>query len=388
MSGAGKAYIAGAFEHPTRFAPDKTVGQLHAECIKGALDDAGLTKDDVDGFMCTGEAPMPLALVDYLNIKPRFLDTTETGGASYVMHVAHAVDAIASGRCNVVVISLAGRPRSEGRRVGTALRGGNVGVPWMQFQYPYRPTLIGTFALSAARHFHEYGTTSEQLASIKVAASHHAKYNPNAFLKREITVEEVLDSPMISSPLHRMDCCVITDGGGAVVVTRPEIARGLARPLVKIRGYGEFIRGRDGGKIDLRYSGAQESGKDAFEMAGVKPSDIKYASIYDCFTIAVLMQIEDLGFCEKGQGGKFVQDGNLISGVGKLPFNTDGGGLCSNHPDNRGGMTKIIEAVRQSRGEAHPALQVPDPSIVLAQGLGGGALSTPHAAATLILERE
>jgi acetyl-CoA C-acetyltransferase len=180
---------------------------------------------------------------------------------------------------------------------------------------------------------------------------------------------------------------VISDGGGALIVTKPEIARSLKRPKVKVIGVGESPKHQAGGNIDLTFSAARWSGPPAWEMAGIKPSDIKYASIYDSFTITVLMQLEDLGFCEKGQGGKFVSDGNLISGVGKLPFNTDGGGLCSNHPANRGGITKIIEAVRQLRGEAHPAVQVKNCDLAIAHGTGG-SLGTRHCGSTVILERE
>jgi acetyl-CoA C-acetyltransferase len=234
---------------------------------------------------------------------------------------------------------------------------------------------------------YEYGTTSEQLAWIKVAASHHAQYNEHAMLRDVVTVEDVVNSPMVASPLHRLDCCVISDGGGALIVTKPEIARSLNRPLVKVIGVGEAPKNQSGGEVDLTYSAARFSGPPAWAMAGIKPSDIKYASIYDSFTITVLMQLEDLGFCEKGQGGKFVSDGNLISGVGKLPFNTDGGGLCSNHPANRGGITKIIEAVRQLRGEAHPKVQVPNCDLAIAHGTGG-SLGTRHVGSTVILERE
>jgi acetyl-CoA C-acetyltransferase len=241
--------------------------------------------------------------------------------------------------------------------------------------------------MCAARHMHEYRTTSEQLAWIKVAASHHAQHNPHAMLRDVVTVEQVVSSPLIATPLHRLDCCVVSDGGGALIVTSPEVAKSLKRPKVKVLGAGESMQGQMGGDVDLTYSAAVRSGPAAFAEAGVKPSDIKYASIYDSFTITVLMQIEDLGFCPKGQGGKFVADGNLISGVGKLPFNTDGGGLCNNHPANRGGMTKVIEAVRQLRGEAHPAVQVKNCDIALAQGTGG-MLGSRHGAATLIMERE
>jgi acetyl-CoA C-acetyltransferase len=179
---------------------------------------------------------------------------------------------------------------------------------------------------------------------------------------------------------------VVSDGGGAVIVARPEIAKSLKRPIVKILGAGEAPKGQAGGKLSITTSGAAWSGPRAFEEAGVTPGDIQYASIYDSFTITVIMQIEDLGFCKKGEGGKFVADGNLISGTGKLPFNTDGGGLCNNHPANRGGMTKVIEAVRQLRGEAHPKVQVKNCGLALAQGTGG-QLGTRHTSATLIMER-
>ena len=389
MSLKGAAYIAGAFEHPTRKAPDKSVALLHAECAKGALDDAGLTKDDVDGYFCAGDAPGmgPLSMVDYLNLNVRHIDATDIGGSSYLMLVAHAAEAIAAGRCNVALITLAGRPRSEGQATGTAPRAGNPAQPDMQFEYPYAPTVANMYAMCAQRHMHEYGTTSEQLAWIKVAGSHHAQYNEHAMLRDVVTVQDVVNSPIIASPLHRLDCCVISDGGGALVVVKPEIARSLKRPKIKVLGMGEHPKGQFAGAVDLTYSGARWSGPAAFEMAGVKPADIKYASIYDSFTITVLMQIEDLGFCEKGQGGKFVADGNLISGQGKLPFNTDGGGLCNNHPANRGGITKVIEAVRQLRGEAHPKVQVPNCHLALAHGTGG-SLGTRHGSATLIMERE
>jgi acetyl-CoA C-acetyltransferase len=241
--------------------------------------------------------------------------------------------------------------------------------------------------MAAMRHMHQYGTTSAQLAWIKVAASRHAQHNPGALLRDVVTVEEVLDSPIIADPLHRLDCCVITDGGGAIVVTRPEIAKGLKRPCVKLMGAGEAVKHQMGGKIDLTYTGAIWSGPAAFAEAGVTPADVKYVSIYDSFTITVLITLEDLGFAPKGQGGKLVADGNLIAGVGKLPFNTDGGGLCNNHPANRGGLTKVVEAVRQLRGEAHSQVQVKNCDVALAHGTGG-SLGTRHGSATLIMGRD
>jgi acetyl-CoA C-acetyltransferase len=387
MSIKDKAYIAGIFEHPTRKADDKSVAQLHAECAQGALKDAGLSKSDIDGYFCAGDAPGlgGIAMADYMNLKLRHLDTTETGGSSYIIHVAHAAQAIALGKCNVALITLAGKPRSEGHS-GTQPRNWGAHVPEAPFELPYGPVTVNLYAMAAARHMHEYGTTSAQLAWIKVAASQHAQWNENAMLRDVVTVEQVLESPVIAEPLHRLDCCVVSDGGGALIVTRPEIAKSLKRPVVRVLGAGEAPKGQLGGDVDLTYSGGRYSGAAAFEEAGVKPSDIKYASVYDSFTITVLMQIEDLGFCKKGEGGKFVADGNLISGVGKLPFNTDGGGLCNNHPANRGGITKVIEAVRQLRGEAHPKVQVKNCDLAVAHGTGG-SLGTRHGSATLIMER-
>lgn len=389
MSINGKAYIVGVYEHPTRKATDKSLARLHAESALGALADAGLSKDDVDGYFCAGDAPGlgPLSLVDYMGLKLKHIDATETGGSSYVLHVGHAAEAIAMGKCSVALITLAGRPRAEGMATGTAPRNYGSSAPDVAFEFPFGPTVVNMYAMCAQRHMYEYGTTSEQLAWIKVAASHHAQYNEHAMLRNVVTVEEVVNSPMISDPLHRLDCCVISDGGGAIIVTSPEVAKSLKRPLVKVLGAGEASKHQMGGKIDLTYSGARWSGPLAFDEAGVKPGDIKYASIYDSFTITVLMQLEDLGFCNKGEGGKFVSDGNLIAGTGKLPFNTDGGGLCNNHPANRGGLTKVIEAVRQLRGEAHPQVQVPSCDLALAHGTGG-SLGTRHGSATVVMERE
>jgi acetyl-CoA C-acetyltransferase len=240
------------------------------------------------------------------------------------------------------------------------------------------------YALAARRHMHEFGTTSAQLAEIKVAASIHAQHNPNALLPNVVTVEEVLESPLVADPLHRLDSCVITDGGGALVVVHPDVARALGRRSAVVLGHGETVKHTEGGRIDLTRTGATWSGPRAFEDAGVTPADIQYASIYDSFTITVLQTIEDLGFCAKGDGGHFVEDGGLVAPHGRLPFNTDGGGLCNNHPANRGGMTKVIEAVRQLRGDAHPAVQVPGCELAVAHGTGG-SLGTRMGSATLVL---
>jgi acetyl-CoA C-acetyltransferase len=326
-------------------------------------------------------------MAEYIGLRNlRHIDSTETGGSSYLLHVRHAAQAIAAGHCNVALVTLADRPLAAG--AGTSLAGVDTRtMPNLPFSAGVPPMPVYGYAMVARRHMHEFGTTPEQLAWVRVAASHHAQHNPHALRREVVTVQDVLDSPLVADPLHRLDCCVVTDGGGAVVVTRPEIARSLRRPVVAIVGSGEAVKHADGGRIDLTYSAGVRSGRAAFDEAGLSPADIRYASLYDSFTITVIVQLEDLGFCPKGQGGRFAADGNLISGVGRLPFNTDGGGLCNNHPGNKGGMTKILEAVRQCRGEAHPAVQVKDHDIVLAHGTGG-LLSGYHASGTLIFQAQ
>ncbi len=386
MTIMGKACIVGAFEHPGRELPDLNVAQIHAEVASGALADAGLGFEDVDAYFCATDAPGfgPLSMAEYLGLRCSYVDSTETGGSSYVCHVGHAASAIAAGKCRVALITLGGKPRSGGLRAGTR----RPNAPESNFEGSWGMSgPVNGYALAAQRHMYEFGTTSEQLAEIKVAASQHARHNPHAFINHAITVDEVLDSPMISSPLHRLDCCVVTDGGGALVVVSPEVARDLPRRAVKVLGHGEAPKHTDNGRIDLTYSGAVWSGPRAMEEAGITHGDVDYVSIYDSFTITVLMTVEDLGFCEKGKGGDFVRDGALVAPNGRLPFNTDGGGLCNNHPGNRGGMTKVIEAVRQLREETHPSVQVPDCNMALVHGTGG-SLATRMGSATVVLGRE
>jgi acetyl-CoA C-acetyltransferase len=384
----GKAFIAGIYEHPLREIPDRSVTQIHAEVAAGALADAGLSFSDVDAYFCDGSAGFgPMSNADYMGLRLTHVDSTETGGSSYVVHVGHAAEAIAAGKCQVALVTLAGRPRTAS--MGGGGRGGG-GTPTPDGAFEGLWGMSGAvtgYALAATRHMHEFGTTSEQMAEVKVAASIHAQHNPNAFLRNVFTVDEVLDSPMICSPLHRDDCCVVTDGGGAVVVVSPEVARDLNRTSAKVLGHGEAIKHADNGRLDLTYTGAVVSGPRAFEEAGVTQADIDYASIYDSFTITVIETLEDLGFCEKGKGGRFVLDGTLVAPDGRLPFNTDGGGMCNNHPANRGGMTKVLEAVRQLRGQAHPAVQVPNCTIALAHGTGG-SIGSRMGSSTLILGTE
>lgn len=386
MSIRGKAHIAGAFEHPCRLALGKSTPELHAEVARGALADAGLDMADVDGFFCGGDAPGlgGVDMAEYLGLKLKHIDSTETGGSSYINHVNHAAQAIAAGHCHVALITLAGRLVADMKEGLAPPSYWPDDTPGRGFEAPYRATTVAMYAMAARRHMHDYGTTGEQLAWIKVAASHHAQHNELAKLRKVVTVEEVVESPMVADPLHRLDCCVMTDGGGALVLVGAEVASSLDRTTVSVLGAGETVKHLDGGRVDLTFTGARVSGPAAFAEAGVAPSDIQYASVYDSFTITVLETLEDLGFCEKGEGGRFVADGNLISGVGALPVNTDGGGLCNNHPANRGGITKVIEAVRQIRGEAHPEVQVPGCTLALAHATGG-SLGSRMGSSTVIL---
>ncbi|TDD87145.1 thiolase domain-containing protein [Actinomadura rubrisoli] len=389
MNANDAAVIIGAYEHPGRELPDKSLAQIHAEVALGALADAGLTLDDVDGYFCGHDAPGYgggwVSMAEYLGLRNlTYMDSTESGGASPIYHVSHAVAAIAAGKCSVALITLAGKPRT-----GIQPGGGGPARPEDSFEGAMFGVtgLVSSYALAARRHMYEFGTTSEQLAEIKVAATKHASHNPHAFRRKVMTVEEVVASPLIADPLRRADCCLVTDGGGAVVVVSREVARDLDRHPVRIMGQGEAAKLTNGGRVDLTYTSAVWSGPRAFEQAGVTVRDIDYVSIYDSFTITVLEILEDLGFCEKGEGGRFVMDGALVAPDGRLPFNTDGGGLSNNHPGHRGGITKIIEAVRQLRGEANPGVQVRDCEIALVHG-NGGDLGTRMRSATMILGRD
>lgn len=387
MASEDSVYIAGAFEHPTREAPDKSTMQLHAEVARGALDDAGLSKDDVDGYLTAGIGKHtfgypPLIMADYLGLDISFADSTDYGGSAYISHVGHAVSAIRDGKCDVALITLAGRTRTE-ELSGISAR--DMNTVQDDFEAIYGINTVSLYAMAARRHMAEHGTTSEQLAEIRVAASHHAQYNEYALHQDPVTVDNVLSSPVVADPLHLYDCCVLADGGGALLVVSEEVRREIDRECVEVLGHGEAVGHRDGGQIELTRTASSDSGRRAFSEAGVTPDDIDYVSLYDSFTITVLLAIEDLGFCEKGAGGEFVDGGTLQAPDGELPFNTDGGGLSSNHPGNRGGMTKLIEAVRQLRGEANDPVQV-DADLAVAHGIGG-ELSRQHGAVTAVLGR-
>jgi len=382
MTISGNIAIPGVYEHPSRFSPDKTEFQIMAECAKGALDEAGLTIGDVDGLFGASMTMGMMGIVDlaeYLNLKPSYLDGTNIGGSSFVAHVTHAAAAINAGMCEVALVLYGSTASSNAMAIGT---GGRAGTnPAESFVTPYGMTTVGSYALYANLHMATYGTTSEQLAEIAVAMRHHASLNPNAKMRQPITVDDVMSSRVISTPLHLLDCCIISDGGGAVVVTSLERARDLATDPVVLLGAGEAATHQEIGSPDLLTIAARQSGQHAFEMAGVTHDDIDLAMIYDSFTITVLATLENLGFCKPGEGGDYVTGGRIALG-GELPINPDGGGLSSNHPGMRG-IFLVIEAVKQLRGECGDR-QVGGAELACVHGTGG-TIGDKHSGATLIL---
>src|SRR5690606_14012437 len=265
------AAIVGVYEHPARKTPDKTDAQLHLECALGALADAALSLCDVDGYFCAGDVPGmgAIHMAEYLGIRPSYIDNTELGGASYLTLVAHACQAIEAGKCNVALITLAGRPRSDAALgMGPPSLGAN--IPEDPYEVPFGLNTVASYAMLAARHMYEFGTTSEQLAWIKVAASDHAQHNPQAMRRELVSGDDVLGSPIIASPLHRLDCCVVSDGGGAIVVARRDLAPSTAKSSVALRGSGAAIKGHDKGALDLSYTAAAWSSRAAFDEAGLQ----------------------------------------------------------------------------------------------------------------------
>ncbi len=353
-----------------------------ALAAREALAEAGMSLRDVDGIFVNymGEEGS-VQVGEYLGIQPRYADSSDLGGAAFVAFVHHAMLAVSLGRCDVALIGFASRQRSKrGRNVNWM---GEAGSIMEQFQSPYGlPTPIGQYALAASRHMYQYGTQSEQLAEIAVAARQWAQLNPKAWARDPLTVDDVLTSRMVSDPLHKLDCCLITDGGGAVIVTNQERARNAAKKPVRVLGAGEStMTWHIGNMRDITVTPGQVSSREAFGMAGVTPQDVDVFEPYDAFTITVLLQLEDVGFCRKGEGGAFVEDGRLAPG-GSLPSMTSGGGLSYNHPGALG-VLLLVEAVRQLRGEAGDR-QVPNCKIAVAHG-NGGFLST---AATAVLARD
>lgn len=366
MTGRATTAIVGAAESDLGVVgPGFTPLDLIGQATRRALDDAGLEKGDIDGlFGASAYYQMStLSVGEYLGVRPRYSDGTNMGGSSFVSHLLHATAAIEAGFCDVALLTYGSTQRSDG-----GFRG--VTDPPNPFETPYSPRYpTSMYALAASRHMHEYGTTREQLAEVAVSAREWAKLNPKAFKRDNLTVDDVLGSPMISSPLTVRDCCLVTDGGGALIVTSAERARALRKPPVYLLGAGEAHSHRNISEMpDFTTTAAAESGARAFGMAGLGPEEVDVAMLYDAFTINVVLFLEDLKFCEKGEGGEFVSGGRIAPG-GVLAVNTNGGGLSYNHPGMYG-LLLLIEAVRQLRGECEDR-QVADAKVALAHGNGG-----------------
>lgn len=362
----GSAAIVGVAESDLgEVASGMSVIDLMAQGVHRALADCGLGIADVDGvFAAAGQSRMPsTALSEYLGLQPRYQDCTMMGGSSFMTHVAHAQAAIEAGLCNVAVIAYGSTQRSAGRK-NVAPREYN------PYESPYRPlTPASAYALAASRHMHEYGTTREQLAQIAVAARQWALLNPVAWEKTPLSVDEVLNARMVSHPLTVRDCCLVTDGGGALVMTSATRAKALRKPPAYVLGVGETISHQHISSMpNLTVTGATRSGAQAYAMAGLGPQDIDVVQVYDAFTITTLLFLEDLGFCPKGEGGRFASGGAIAPG-GRLPVNTNGGGLSYCHP-GMFGLFVLMEAVRQVRGECG-ARQVKGCETAIAHGNGG-----------------
>src|SRR5579862_5775953 len=372
----GGAAIVGAAESDIgQVGPGYNVIDLMAQGITRALDDCGLKLSDVDGLIssCTQSRTSPLNLAEYLGMSPTYIDGTIIGGSSFMFHIQHAMAALQLGLCEVCVIAYGSTQRSIGRQ--------NASVREINpYETPYRPFLPSTaYALAASRHMHEFGTTREQMAEVAVAARQWALKNPVAWEKKPLTVEEVLAARMVSYPFTVRDICLVTDGGGAIVLVSPERAKSLKKRPVYVLGCGSAITHANISSMpDLTVTGALASGRQAYEMAKLEPADIDVLELYDAFTINTILFLEDLGFCQKGEGGAFVENGRIAPG-GVLPVNTNGGGLSYCHPGMYG-LFLLIEATRQLRGECGER-QVAKCETAIAHG-NGGVLSSQ---ATVIL---
>lgn len=368
MSGLkrGSVAVVGAAESDLgQVAPNTSPVDLMAQGTMRALEDAGLKLSDVDGvFSAASQTRMaPMALSEYLRIRPRYFDGTIIGGSSFMTHVAHAQAAIEHGLCEVALIAYGSTQRTVSRAAASPRE-------YNYYESPYRPILpISAYAMAAARHMHEFGTTREQLAEVAVAARQWALKNPKAWEKEPLSIEQVLTARMVSHPFTVRDCCLVVDGGGAIILTSAARAKTLKKKPAYVLGVGDALSHTTISNMpDLTLTAAAESGAKAYAMAGLKPSDMDMLSLYDAFTITPILFLEDLGFCPKGEGGRFVAGGTIAPG-GTLPVNTSGGGLSYCHPGMYG-LLVLIEAIRQVRGECGER-QVPGCEIALAHGNGG-----------------
>lgn len=361
----GKSAIVGTGHAGFGEAHGLTAYDVMAQSALAALGDAGLKISDVDGLFCTMmEDSMPaLMAAEYLGIQPRFVDGTMLGGSSFVNYLTSATMALEAGLCDVALIVYGSNQRTASGKLVTASR-----PP--AYEAPYNPRYpISAYAMAAARHMHEYGTTREQLADVAVSARAWAQHNPEAFERGPLSRQDVLDARMVGDPLTVRDCCLVTDGGGAIVMVRADRAKDFPKAPVYVLGSAAESSHRQISQMkDFTVTAARESGKRAFAAAGMSPDDIQAVELYDAFTINTILFLEDLGFCSKGEGGSFVEGGR-IAPDGVLPVNTNGGGLSCVHPGMYGIFT-VIEAVRQIRGDA-PGLHLNNIDVALAHGNGG-----------------
>jgi acetyl-CoA acetyltransferase len=349
---------------------DMTPYALMAQASRRALADAALDVNAIDGFASTGLGTMaPVDVAEYMGISPRWVDSTTVGGSSWEVMAAHAADAISAGHADVVLLAYGSTARADLRK---GLRTAN--LDWgargpMQWEAPYGHTLIAKYAMAARRHMHEFGTTIEQLAEIAVSTRYNAGPNPEAFVRDPITIADVLDGPMIADPFTKLQCCIRSDGAAAVILVAQDRVADLPQKPVWILGTGEATSHISMGQwADFTTGPAAAAGKMAFARAGLTPADVDVCELYDAFTYMLLIELEDLGFCGRGEAGAFVEDGKLRVG-GALPTNTDGGGLSACHPGQRG-LFLIVEATRQLRGTA-TGYQVPDAEVACVSGTGG-----------------
>lgn len=380
---SGQVAIVGIGESDLGSVPDKNPMQLHAQAARRALEDCGLTNVDVDGVLTAGTANRTILMhsvmfAEYMGILPRFTTSMQIGGATHIQMVISAANAIQCGMADVVVIAAADSMRSfVGYDELLAAMGEGVTdlysrIGHSQFECPYGPTLISTYALAAARHMHEYGTTMEQLAQVAVSIRKHASMHPGAQKREPLTIGDVLSSKMISWPLTKDMCSVISDGGGALALTSAERARDLRKKPVLLLGAGARTTHEHVTMAEsLTHTGSSDAGRQAYEMSGLGPNDMDFAQLYDCFSITPILFLEDFGFCEKGDGGRFVEGGNRIEIGGEIPIVTHGGCHAHCHPGLPSGLFHIIEAVKQLRGEAEQPRQVHQARAGLVTGLGG-----------------
>jgi acetyl-CoA acetyltransferase len=379
---SNRVAIVGAALSECGRVPDKTALALMAQAARRAIADAGLTKDDVDGLGGHGTLLPPIEVSEYLGLRPAWIDATNVGGSSWEVMAGHAAAAIAAGEVDVVLLTYGSTARSDVKRRVRASAAAMSTAGAMQFEAHYGATLIAKYAMAARRHMIEYSTTVDQLAEVAVAAHEWAAMNDNAFERDRITIADVAAAPMLADPFTAKHVCLRTDGGGAVVLASERVAANCAKEPVWILGASDATSHVSMSEwADFTTSAAARSGPQAFAQAGVAPSDIDVCQLYDSFTATVLLTLEDLGFCAKGEGGKFIESGALRPG-GSLPTNTDGGGLASCHPGMRG-MFLMVEAVRQLRGECGPR-QVDGAALACVHAMGG---FFSHSA-TMILGRQ